>query len=145
MLKDTLAPIPCIAKLACAGTGRQALYDRLHPENISLISERPYWARLQAELIQPLEAQLRAAEPDEAGEQLQQAVAAAEALATRPCAHPGCATIVGPSEAAAPRGKRCGGCRLVRYCGPACQKADWKGHKAACRELQRREQAQAAA
>ena len=26
----------------------------------------------------------------------------------------------------------------MRYCGAACHKADWKAHKAVCRELQRR-------
>ena len=48
------------------------------------------------------------------------------------------ASIAGASEAAEPRGKLCSGCRAVRYCGPACQKADWPAHKAACRELVRR-------
>jgi len=27
----------------------------------------------------------------------------------------------------------CAGCRFVYYCSPACQRADWKGHKPACR------------
>ena len=54
----------------------------------------------------------------------------------RACSHPNCTTIVGCSEASALGGKRCAGCRLVRYCGRACQVADWKAHKAACRELQ---------
>jgi len=27
----------------------------------------------------------------------------------------------------------CSGCRVVRYCDAGCQKAAWKGHKAACR------------
>jgi alpha/beta superfamily hydrolase len=26
----------------------------------------------------------------------------------------------------------CGGCRSVRYCSPACQRAHWKAHKKAC-------------
>jgi hypothetical protein len=31
----------------------------------------------------------------------------------------------------------CGGCRAVRYCSPACQKAAWRsGHKVACRAAQ---------
>lgn len=29
--------------------------------------------------------------------------------------------------------KTCNRCRLTRYCGPECQKADWKKHKATCR------------
>jgi len=27
----------------------------------------------------------------------------------------------------------CAGCRSVYYCSPACQRAEWKGHKPACR------------
>lgn len=30
--------------------------------------------------------------------------------------------------------KRCSGCYLVWYCGPACQKQDWDQHKAKCKE-----------
>ena len=63
---------------------------------------------------------------------------AAQALGTRPCAHVHCTTLLGASEADAPRGKLCSGCCAVRYCGPACQKSDWRAHRAACRELQRR-------
>ncbi|KAI9003794.1 hypothetical protein DFJ74DRAFT_693752 [Hyaloraphidium curvatum] len=29
---------------------------------------------------------------------------------------------------------RCGGCKLTRYCGVACQRADWAGHKRICWE-----------
>ena len=32
-------------------------------------------------------------------------------------------------------GYRCSGCMYFRYCGPACQKAHWKTHKRACKEL----------
>ena len=28
----------------------------------------------------------------------------------------------------------CGACRGVRYCGPECQKRDWRAHKAACKQ-----------
>ena len=97
-----------------------------------------YWERLRAEVVEPLvlelEAEDAAAEGD-AARQAQLAVDTAVALGTRPCAHPCCTTIVGAHEADAPRGKLCSGCRRVRYCGPACQKADWRAHKAACREL----------
>lgn len=32
--------------------------------------------------------------------------------------------------------KLCGACRLRRYCGEACQRADWRGgHKAMCKEV----------
>ncbi len=34
---------------------------------------------------------------------------------------------------AAPR--KCSQCSAVRYCGTECQKAHWKAHKKACREL----------
>ena len=76
-----------------------------------------------------------AAPEQDPAQRAQQAVEAAEALATRACAHPASTTVVGASEAAAPRGKLCSGCRLVRYCGAACQKADWPAHRAACREV----------
>ncbi|OSC99218.1 hypothetical protein PYCCODRAFT_1470472 [Trametes coccinea BRFM310] len=32
--------------------------------------------------------------------------------------------------------KRCAGCREVVYCGPACQKADWKAHRKYCKDTQ---------
>ncbi len=32
--------------------------------------------------------------------------------------------------------KECSTCRSVRYCGRACQKADWPAHKATCKRLQ---------
>ena len=28
---------------------------------------------------------------------------------------------------------RCGGCKKIEYCSAACQKADWKKHKPACK------------
>jgi hypothetical protein len=30
----------------------------------------------------------------------------------------------------------CSGCKSVHYCGPDCQKGDWKQHKGACRAAQ---------
>ena len=101
-----------------------------------------FWGRLRVEVVEPLVLELEAqatAEEGDPARQAQLAVDVAEALATRPCAHPACTSIAGPSEAAEPRGKLCSGCRAVRYCGPGCQKADWRAHKAACRELQARQ------
>ena len=101
-----------------------------------------FWRRLRVEVVEPLEALVarNEAEGDGGAErQAQLAVEAAQALGTRPCAHVRCTTLLGGSEADAPRGRRCGGCKVVRYCGPACQKADWRAHKAACRELVQRQ------
>ncbi|KAG2435819.1 hypothetical protein HXX76_007014 [Chlamydomonas incerta] len=52
--------------------------------------------------------------------------------AARLCGNPRCSNFGGPSEAALEL-KRCTGCRVVRYCGAACQREHWKGgHKEAC-------------
>ena len=99
------------------------------------------WWNLRVEMVEPLVLELEAEDAAAAGDaakQAQLAVDVAEALATRPCAHPCCASIAGAREAEIPRDKLCSGCRAVRYCGPGCQKADWPAHRAACRELQRR-------
>uniref|UniRef100_A0A383VLF2 MYND-type domain-containing protein n=1 Tax=Tetradesmus obliquus TaxID=3088 RepID=A0A383VLF2_TETOB len=49
------------------------------------------------------------------------------------CNNPGCDSLDGLSEAAA-ASKACAGCRC-RYCSAACQTADWRRHKRACRLL----------
>ena len=101
-----------------------------------------FWRGLRTKVTQPIEAALAAevaAEEGDAQRALQLAVHAAEALATRPCAYPRCTTVLGVSEAAAKHGKKCAGCEVVRYCSKACQTSDWKGHKAACRELKKRQ------
>uniref|UniRef100_A0A383VKX9 MYND-type domain-containing protein n=1 Tax=Tetradesmus obliquus TaxID=3088 RepID=A0A383VKX9_TETOB len=49
------------------------------------------------------------------------------------CNNPGCDSLAGVSEAAA-ASKACAGCRC-RYCSAACQTADWRRHKRACRLL----------
>jgi hypothetical protein len=47
------------------------------------------------------------------------------------CNNPGCENMAGVSEAGAAR-KVCAGCRC-RYCSAACQTADWRRHKRACK------------
>ena len=108
------------------------------------LGDPAFWQRLQSEVAEPLAAALAEDTEKTPARQAQLAVEAAEALATRPCAHACCTSIAGPSEAATPRGKLCSGCRRVRYCGPRCQKADWQAHKAACRELARQRAASSA-
>jgi hypothetical protein len=58
----------------------------------------------------------------------------ARALALRSCANLACTRLEpGGEEAAWLASKRCGGCRLVRYCGAACCKADWRAHRGVCK------------
>ncbi len=55
----------------------------------------------------------------------------------RVCGNPGCGNFAGGAEAGLEL-KQCGGCKAVRYCGPDCQRAHWRGaHKEECKELQR--------
>ncbi|KAJ6536892.1 hypothetical protein B0H19DRAFT_1270587 [Mycena capillaripes] len=56
--------------------------------------------------------------------------AAVNAELLKICSHPDCTA----QETKATQFKRCAGCRQVTYCGPVCQKADWKRHKTECRE-----------
>lgn len=59
----------------------------------------------------------------------------ARAMALRACcANPRCTKLTGDREAGL-KGRRCSGCRLVRYCCEACSKLDWQAHKRACRLL----------
>ncbi|PRW57894.1 zeta- subunit of COP-I complex [Chlorella sorokiniana] len=58
----------------------------------------------------------------------------ARAMALRACANPRCTNLAGDSEGAL-KGRRCTGCRLVRFCSEACSKQDWQAHKRACRLL----------
>ena len=82
----------------------------------------------------PEPAQAAAAAAAAAGPEL--AVRRARALALRSCANPHCSNLGGVSEGAL-KGRKCGGCRVVRYCGDACCRADWPAHRRACKLLQR--------
>jgi hypothetical protein len=39
----------------------------------------------------------------------------------------------------APRARRCGQCRLVRYCSRACQSQDWRRHRSECQRSDARQ------
>ena len=122
---------------------RDAFGLRIHPPFLRAFATPDYWRRVKATVTEPLAASLArppaAAEEGDPTRDVALGMQLAEALATRPCAHVGCTAIVGPCEAGMKRGKLCSGCRLVRYCGAGCQKADWPAHRAACRALQSRE------
>ncbi|KAF6254255.1 hypothetical protein COO60DRAFT_335067 [Scenedesmus sp. NREL 46B-D3] len=77
-----------------------------------------------------------AAEAEQRTQQYAQAIGFCRALAAAApllvvCNNPSCENCAGVSEAAA-ASKACAGCRC-RYCSVACQRADWKRHKHACR------------
>ena len=132
------------ALIGKAARGRQLAVAREAFQRLQsrpVLSDPAYWQRMQREVTELMAAALAApaAEEGDPAAQLQLAVDVAEALATRPCARPCCTTVLlGAGEGGAPLGTRCGGCRVARYCGTACQSADWPAHKAACREVTKR-------
>jgi hypothetical protein len=113
-----------------------------HPDRAAaiaaLLAELPGGAQQQQQAVGSSAAPA-AAGPSGSSEATQQAVAQQEAA---------------PAECAAchalpPAGRKfqvCAGCRAVRYCSPACQKAGWRsGHKVACRWEGRASRAQGGA
>ena len=59
----------------------------------------------------------------------------AQALAELPCSNPACTRLRGASEVRLRRGRRCGGCRVARFCCEACRDAAWPVHAAVCAQL----------
>jgi hypothetical protein len=53
------------------------------------------------------------------------------------CNSPSCTNISGLTEMGTVSGRSCicGGCRVARYCGRACQRSIWKQHKPVCAAL----------
>jgi hypothetical protein len=52
--------------------------------------------------------------------------------------HLRCSNLSGPSAEGLVAGRKgvvCGGCRVARYCSPACQQEDWRRHRHVCRRL----------
>jgi hypothetical protein len=75
----------------------------------------------------------------EAAQQLQTAGSALCSFAV-PCLcnNPSCANLsAGRTELGLVSGRSCvcGGCRVARYCGRACQRSAWKQHKPVCAAL----------
>jgi hypothetical protein len=74
----------------------------------------------------------------EAAQQLQSAGSVLSLFAV-PCLcnSPSCANLSGWSELGLVSGRSCvcGGCRVARYCGRACQRLAWKQHKPVCAAL----------
>lgn len=62
------------------------------------------------------------------------AVALAASMALLPCAFPLCSNLQGCSKGRV-RGRRCSGCRVVRYCSVDCQRKDWGEHRQVCKQL----------
>jgi len=96
-------------------------------------------AELLAETKLPLliEAANRAGECAGTAAHLERCIARAQVLATRACANLGCLSMPLKADSNG-KSKLCSACMTVRYCSTACQKADWKGHKIACRALKER-------
>jgi hypothetical protein len=97
-------------------------------------------------LLQQVEAATRAISdvgPDTTGvlAAVQQMQAAGSALCSFAvhslCNNPSCANLSGLTEVGLVSGRSCvcGGCRVARYCGRACQRAVWKQHKPVCAAL----------
>jgi hypothetical protein len=96
-------------------------------------ANQPNWLEVQAGALPST-----AAAAEQHSQQYAEAVGLCRALvAAAPlpvvCNNPSCGNIDGLGEAAA-ASKTCTGCRC-RYCSVACQKADWKQHKIACRRM----------
>jgi hypothetical protein len=95
--------------------------------------KQPNWEQVAAASLPST-----AAAAEQHSQQYAEAIGLCRALAAAAplpvlCNNPSCGNMDGVSEAAA-ASKACAGCRC-RYCSVACQKADWKRHKIACRRM----------
>ena len=108
---------------------------------VLVASRAKQYCKLASELLQAEQACGEAA-PGASRQQAAVLLRAELALATRGCTHLACTNCSGASEAGF-KGRRCGGCHLVRYCSEACRDADWDRHRRQCRRLQRELQAAA--
>jgi hypothetical protein len=96
-------------------------------------ANQPHW-----EEVEEGELPSTAAAAGKLSQQYAEAIGLCRALAAAAplpvvCSNPSCENTERVSEAAA-ASKACAGCRC-RYCSVACQRADWKRHKHACRRM----------
>ena len=105
--------------------GEETVLHRLQAE-VAAVLEQPAVVDLVAARVGP---------PPAAAGAEQQQLEAARALGALRCANVACANVSGLREGSLRR-QKCGGCRAVRYCGQACNKAAHRAHKGACRLLQ---------
>jgi hypothetical protein len=116
-------------QLVAAGYAPQALPQQLQQVLAALQAVRDSIADSQLDTACCLE------------EAAQQVKAAGSALCSFAipclCNNPACSNLSGLSELGLVSGRSCvcGGCRLARYCGRACQRAVWKQHKPLCAAL----------
>ncbi|GAB4815516.1 hypothetical protein N2152v2_002562 [Parachlorella kessleri] len=68
------------------------------------------------------------------GQEKEQELVNARMVALRPCANLLCTNMRGCSEGRL-RGRRCGGCGVVRYCSRECQRQHWVQHGQVCEAL----------
>jgi hypothetical protein len=124
------------AAVACELTQRLAAMLHLAGTGGTDAASVPFADRLRTcrEVLLP---RLRAAgspATPSTGPEPQLQVRRARALAERRCANLRCTNLAGASEAEV-KGRKCAGCITVRYCCEACNRQDWRQHRAACRLL----------
>jgi hypothetical protein len=142
---------PAVAFLAAAGPEfrePQRLLGALNDELASLLTETPDGGRMGITSIVVRQPRSLLGMPRERRPAVEAAVQSAAAAlggtfgpirwrAPRaPCAHCGRSDV--PT-------KKCSGCRAAAYCGVACQRAAWHGHRAACHAAAEAAAAEAAA
>jgi len=99
---------------------REYATDRSTRKLLAAAAERPSHLRTTLRRASTIVSMLAAAEEDVAEE--------GQGQARHVCHRAACGKLEGDGT----RFSLCSGCKAVRYCSRACQKADWKIHKARC-------------
>ncbi|KAJ3543283.1 hypothetical protein NM688_g5872 [Phlebia brevispora] len=111
-------------------TMREALVQCTQEQRATLSAQFPRWRTLAALFLHDIKSQSKLSGPPDANSFLPAQVSwqlfallHVGCKSTKSCARRGC-NKAGTA--------RCGTCKVVVYCGPECQKLDWKGHKLLC-------------